>query len=118
MADRNVALDLLLDDGLDLNMVLGASEMLMQLLQIVDNNWARARQDWLLPQWRNVLFSDESRTGLVSDDYREIVWRKRGGQNRLATALGVAPYHIDMLAQVMMINLFEEFAVYVKINIT
>nr|CAH7760273.1 unnamed protein product [Callosobruchus chinensis] len=28
-------------------------------------------QDWLLPQWRNVLFSDESRFGLVSDDYRE-----------------------------------------------
>nr|CAH7740087.1 unnamed protein product [Callosobruchus chinensis] len=31
---------------------------------------ARAHQDWLLPQWRNVLFSDESRFGLVSDDYR------------------------------------------------
>nr|CAH7742418.1 unnamed protein product [Callosobruchus chinensis] len=29
--------------------------------------WARAHQDWLLPQWRNVLFSDESRFGLVSD---------------------------------------------------
>nr|CAH7716965.1 unnamed protein product [Callosobruchus chinensis] len=28
--------------------------------------WARAHQDWLLPQWRNVLFSDESRFGLVS----------------------------------------------------
>nr|CAH7717509.1 unnamed protein product [Callosobruchus chinensis] len=27
--------------------------------------WARAHQDWLLPQWRNVLFSDESRFGLV-----------------------------------------------------
>nr|CAH7716749.1 unnamed protein product [Callosobruchus chinensis] len=37
--------------------------------------WARAHQDWLLPQWRNVLFSDESRFGLVSDDYRERVWR-------------------------------------------
>nr|CAH7761365.1 unnamed protein product [Callosobruchus chinensis] len=35
--------------------------------------WARAHQDWLLPQWRNVLFSDESRFGLVSDDYRERV---------------------------------------------
>nr|CAH7759328.1 unnamed protein product [Callosobruchus chinensis] len=49
---------------------------------------ARAHQDWLLPQWRNVLFSDESRFGLVSDDYREKVWRERGGQNRLATAIG------------------------------
>nr|CAH7716073.1 unnamed protein product [Callosobruchus chinensis] len=52
--------------------------------------WARAHQDWLLPQWRNVLFSDESRFGLVSDDYRERVWRERGGQNRLATAIGSA----------------------------
>nr|CAH7763802.1 unnamed protein product [Callosobruchus chinensis] len=54
--------------------------------------WARAHQDGLLPQWRNVLFSDESRFGLMSDDYRERVWRERGGQNRLATAIGVAPY--------------------------
>nr|CAH7716598.1 unnamed protein product [Callosobruchus chinensis] len=37
---------------------------------------ARAHQDWLLPQWRNVLFSDESRFALVSDDYRESVWRQ------------------------------------------
>nr|CAH7758629.1 unnamed protein product [Callosobruchus chinensis] len=35
--------------------------------------WARAHQNWLLPQWRNVLLSDESRSGLVSDDYRERV---------------------------------------------
>nr|CAH7721005.1 unnamed protein product [Callosobruchus chinensis] len=28
--------------------------------------WARAHQDWLLPQWRNMLFSDEFRFGLVS----------------------------------------------------
>nr|CAH7746445.1 unnamed protein product [Callosobruchus chinensis] len=54
--------------------------------------WARAHQDSLLPQWRNVLFSDESRFGLVSDDYRERVWRERGGQNKLATAMGVTPY--------------------------
>nr|CAH7727275.1 unnamed protein product [Callosobruchus chinensis] len=39
-----------------------------------------------------VLFSHESRFGLVSDGYRERVWRERGGQNRLATAVGVAPY--------------------------
>nr|CAH7745972.1 unnamed protein product [Callosobruchus chinensis] len=49
--------------------------------------WARGHQDWLLPQWRNVLFSDESRFELVSDDYRERVWRERGGQNRLAAAI-------------------------------
>nr|CAH7760003.1 unnamed protein product [Callosobruchus chinensis] len=49
--------------------------------------WAGAHHDWLLPQRRNVLFSDESRFGLVSNDYRERVWRERGGQNRLATAI-------------------------------
>nr|CAH7745656.1 unnamed protein product [Callosobruchus chinensis] len=27
--------------------------------------WARAHQGWLLPQWSNVLFSDESRFGLI-----------------------------------------------------
>nr|CAH7714068.1 unnamed protein product [Callosobruchus chinensis] len=27
--------------------------------------WARAHQDWLLPQWKNVLFSDVSRFGLI-----------------------------------------------------
>nr|CAH7753056.1 unnamed protein product [Callosobruchus chinensis] len=54
--------------------------------------WARAHQDWFLPQWRNVLFSDEPRFGLVSDHHRERVWRERGGQNRLAPAIGVAPY--------------------------
>nr|CAH7752249.1 unnamed protein product [Callosobruchus chinensis] len=41
------------------------------------SQWARAHQDWLLPQWRNVLFPDESRFGLASDDYRERVWRER-----------------------------------------
>nr|CAH7732619.1 unnamed protein product [Callosobruchus chinensis] len=63
--------------------------------------WARAHQDWLLPQWRNVLFSDESRFGLVSDDYREWVWKERGGQNRLATAIGVAPYLSGKVLQVV-----------------
>nr|CAH7762384.1 unnamed protein product [Callosobruchus chinensis] len=58
--------------------------------------WAIAHQDWLLPQWRNVLFSDESRFGLVSDDYRERVWRERVGQTRLAAAIGVAPYRGGM----------------------
>nr|CAH7719558.1 unnamed protein product [Callosobruchus chinensis] len=54
--------------------------------------WARAHQDWLLRQWRNVLCLDVSWFGLVSDDDRERVWREREGQNRLATAIGVAPY--------------------------
>nr|CAH7720241.1 unnamed protein product [Callosobruchus chinensis] len=55
--------------------------------------WARAHKDWLLPQWSNVLSSDESRFGLVSNDYYwERVWRERVGQNILVTAIGVAPY--------------------------
>nr|CAH7713901.1 unnamed protein product [Callosobruchus chinensis] len=54
--------------------------------------WARAHQGWLLSQWRNLLFSDEVRFGLVSDDYRDSVLRERGGKNRLATAIGVPPY--------------------------
>nr|CAH7717268.1 unnamed protein product [Callosobruchus chinensis] len=54
--------------------------------------WAKAYQDWLLQQWRNVLSSDESRFGLVSDDYRERFCRERGGQNSLETTIGVAPY--------------------------
>nr|CAH7713193.1 unnamed protein product [Callosobruchus chinensis] len=36
---------------------------------------------------------DESRFGLVSNDYRERVWRERGGQNRVATTIGVARPH-------------------------
>nr|CAH7729905.1 unnamed protein product [Callosobruchus chinensis] len=63
--------------------------------------WARAHQAWLLPQWRNVLFSDESGFGLVSDYYRERVWRETGGQNRLATAIAIpmawAPYKYNSL---------------------
>lgn len=54
--------------------------------------WAREHQNWLLPQWRNVLFTDETRIGLFSDDYRQRVWREAGQRNRLNTALEVAPY--------------------------
>lgn len=32
--------------------------------------WARERSDWLLQQWRWVLFTDETRIGLASDDNR------------------------------------------------
>nr|CAH7767185.1 unnamed protein product [Callosobruchus chinensis] len=59
--------------------------------------WAGAHHDWLLPQWRKVLFSDESRFELVSGDYQERIWKERSGQKRLATVIG-----IDVL-----INMFE-----------
>lgn len=54
--------------------------------------WAQEHRDWLLPQWRNVLFSDESRFGLQSDSRRERVWRSPGRQERLTFAREVVPY--------------------------
>ena len=54
--------------------------------------WAREHQAWLLPQWRYVVFTDETRIGLISDDYRQRVWREVGRHHRLNTALEVAPY--------------------------
>nr|CAH7714344.1 unnamed protein product [Callosobruchus chinensis] len=37
----------------------------LEVVQKEGRQWARAHQDWLLPQWRNVLFSDEPRFGLM-----------------------------------------------------
>nr|CAH7760688.1 unnamed protein product [Callosobruchus chinensis] len=62
----------------------------------IPENWARGHQGWLFPQWWNMLFSDVSRFGLVGDDYRERVWRERGGQKRVESAIGVAPYRGGM----------------------
>nr|CAH7760256.1 unnamed protein product [Callosobruchus chinensis] len=56
----------------DINkMIMGLTSALRRILEerqmgLFDSTWARAHQDWLLPQWRNVLFSDESRFGLVT----------------------------------------------------
>lgn len=54
--------------------------------------WARTHQNWHLEEWRNVLFTDESRFGLVSDDYRLRVWREPGCRNRPERAIQVAPF--------------------------
>ncbi|XP_030753008.1 uncharacterized protein LOC115880034 [Sitophilus oryzae] len=54
--------------------------------------WAREHQNWLLPQWKNVIFTDETRIGLISDDYRQRVWREAGRWHRFNTALAIAPY--------------------------
>lgn len=54
--------------------------------------WARERQNWLLREWRNVLFSDETRFALLSDDNRIRVWRERGNQQRLSTAVERLPF--------------------------
>ncbi|CAH1968822.1 unnamed protein product [Acanthoscelides obtectus] len=54
--------------------------------------WARKHQEWLLPQWRNVVFTEEVRFGLVSDDRRIRVSREPGHQQRLNLAREVVPY--------------------------
>ena len=54
--------------------------------------WSRNHRDWLLPQWRTVLFSDESRFGLTSDSRRVRVWREPGRAARLAFPQEVVPY--------------------------
>lgn len=40
--------------------------------------WCRARRDWTATEWNQVVFSDESRFNLGSDDNRLRVWRPRG----------------------------------------
>lgn len=41
-------------------------------------------------QW--VLISDETRIGLMSDDYRQRIWRVSGHQKRLSFARVIAPF--------------------------
>ncbi|GFX76858.1 transposable element Tcb2 transposase [Trichonephila clavipes] len=40
--------------------------------------WYCARRDWTAPEWNQIVFSDESRFNLSSDDDRESLWRSRG----------------------------------------
>ncbi|GFX81188.1 transposable element Tcb1 transposase [Trichonephila clavipes] len=40
--------------------------------------WCRARRNWTASEWNQVVFSDESRFNLSSDDNRFRVWRPRG----------------------------------------
>ncbi|GFY03953.1 transposable element Tcb2 transposase [Trichonephila clavipes] len=40
--------------------------------------WCRARGKWTIAEWNQVVFSDESRFNLSSDDNRVRVWRPRG----------------------------------------
>lgn len=55
-------------------------------------HWGQDHRNWLLPQWRNVLFSDETRFGLESDSRRERVWRGPGRLERLNFAREIVPY--------------------------
>ncbi|GFY06278.1 transposable element Tcb2 transposase [Trichonephila clavipes] len=47
----------------------------------------RARGDWTATEWNEILFSDESRFNLRSDDNRVRVWRLRGESLNLVFAL-------------------------------
>ncbi|GFX46443.1 transposable element Tcb2 transposase [Trichonephila clavipes] len=49
--------------------------------------WCHARGNWTAVEWNQVVFSDESRFNLSSDDNRVRVWRPRGELFNPALAL-------------------------------
>ncbi|GFU92906.1 transposable element Tcb2 transposase [Trichonephila clavipes] len=49
--------------------------------------WCRSRGKWTAAEWNQVVFSDESRCNLSSDDNRVRVWRPRGERLNPAFAL-------------------------------
>ncbi|GFV76963.1 transposable element Tcb1 transposase [Trichonephila clavipes] len=60
--------------------------------------WCHARGNWTAAEWNHVVFSDESRFHLSSDDNRVRVWRPRGEHHNPAFAL---QRHITPTAGVM-----------------
>ncbi|GFT14304.1 transposable element Tcb2 transposase [Trichonephila clavipes] len=46
--------------------------------RILRLEWYRARGNWIEAEWNQVVFSDESRFNLSSDDNHVHVWRPRG----------------------------------------
>lgn len=55
-------------------------------------NWCLQHQNWTIENWQNVLFSDETRIGLRSDDRRIRVLRAPGRQARLQAARSIPKY--------------------------
>ncbi|GFU61918.1 transposable element Tcb2 transposase [Trichonephila clavipes] len=49
--------------------------------------WCRVRGNWTLAEWNQVVFSDESRFNLSSDDHHVRVWRPRSNRLNHAFAL-------------------------------
>ncbi|GFU05013.1 transposable element Tcb2 transposase [Trichonephila clavipes] len=49
--------------------------------------WSSTRRNWTAAEWNQVVFSDESRFNLCSDDNRVRVWRPRGERLNPAFAL-------------------------------
>ncbi|GFX91626.1 transposable element Tcb2 transposase [Trichonephila clavipes] len=45
--------------------------------------WCREYGNWTVSDWGNVMFIDESRFALESDDKRRRIWRKQGTRNQL-----------------------------------
>lgn len=54
--------------------------------------WCRTFQGRGMDFWRHVMFSDETRVCLTSDNRRSRVWREPGDQNRLRYAVETVPY--------------------------
>lgn len=54
--------------------------------------WCQEHRNWSIEDWQNVLFSDETRIGLKSDDRRIRVLRGRGRQARLQHARSIPKY--------------------------
>ncbi|GFW52739.1 uncharacterized protein TNCV_2393191 [Trichonephila clavipes] len=48
--------------------------------------WCRTRRNWTAAEWNQVVFSDESRFNLSSDDNLVRVWRPRGERLNLVFA--------------------------------
>ncbi|GFU69660.1 transposable element Tcb1 transposase [Trichonephila clavipes] len=67
--------------------------------------WCGARLNWIAEEWNKVVFRDESRFNLSSDDNRVRVWRPRGKgfnptfaiQRRTVAPAGVMTERTDML---------------------
>ncbi|GFT86688.1 transposable element Tcb2 transposase [Trichonephila clavipes] len=53
--------------------------------------WCRTRGDWSAVEWNQIVFSDESRFNLSSDDNRVCVWRPCGERLNPAFAYSDAP---------------------------
>ncbi|GFS89262.1 transposable element Tcb2 transposase [Trichonephila clavipes] len=60
--------------------------------------WCPARENWTTAEWNQVVFRDESRFNLSSDDNRVRAWKPRGG--RLSPAF-VLQRHTALTACVM-----------------
>lgn len=54
--------------------------------------FAREHQSWTLEEWKNVLFTDETRVALNSPDGRERVWRRPGERYSQCCTLETEPF--------------------------